>query len=446
MATEKITVQFNAVDNISNTLTKIKGNFDILGGVLKFIGAYFTAGAIFQGLKTFINQAREAEIVQRQLTARLDAFGLSSSNYTTQVKLMAESLQQITNFTDEQAIQTFTHLLNLTNDYSAAMRYTKTAMDLAEATSLDLATATRMLGYAYEGNTGMLNRYIRVNLEGKKGLEALDVIMEKVAGTAEKTIDPVKRLGNAWGEFFETIGRKMTPLVNKMAGVLTSFAEAWTEILQGPPAEDEGLKELYAMFTKEGIEKEIISTTQTISAQTQMWIDSFDNVKKFLNDNWLPTVVNTFGYIGEAIGLTAMGATDAWANAAKSMLLSVLDFAQNALMAMTIVNGVINPAMVPAAIAGTIAIQTLKAIAGQIGTRAETTTATTTATRETQPNTSVITPSPVNQVGGSININIYNPTFLDRESKKQTILELFKIAEELGYELSRNTTQIMAEV
>ena len=67
--TEQVSIEFNAVDNMSSTLKGMQGTLNDFESGIKSVAAVFVTGAMAEAIKYFIQQALEAEAT----TLRMDS-------------------------------------------------------------------------------------------------------------------------------------------------------------------------------------------------------------------------------------------------------------------------------------------------------------------------------------------------------------------------------------
>ncbi len=211
------------LDALRKDTAKYKADMD---KVAKASGAAFVA--ITAGLGYSIKQAIDAEAVDARLIQTLKNLGFESEKASKEMSDMASAIQKASRYGDEDLKDTMTALIDYTKDYNLTLEHTQTVADLAAAKKIDLATATKLVGMAFQGNTGMLTRYGIVLEEGIKGTEALAAISKRFAGAAAADANTAagayEQYKNAVGDLGESIGKQFLP-------ALTGALQKSTELI-----------------------------------------------------------------------------------------------------------------------------------------------------------------------------------------------------------------------
>jgi hypothetical protein len=184
---------------------------DAASSVLKSVGKEMgrlgkTGGAIFKGLaagfavisaaigtaiglltkfaKTAIQSAIEDDAQQQTLIATLKARGLTTEQATKRTEALIKAGQELA-FTDTETRKAFEVASAFSKKYSHQQKILAAAQNLARAKGIDLATATKLVGKAYAGNTSALSRYGIQLQKGEKGIKAVGDANKQVAGAAK---------------------------------------------------------------------------------------------------------------------------------------------------------------------------------------------------------------------------------------------------------------------
>jgi hypothetical protein len=187
-----------AKDSASGVMRNIGKNMGSLGktggAVFKTIaaGAAIAAAAIttaFGLAAKFTKGAIEAAIAddaeQQKLIATLKARGQTTEQATKRVNELIAAGQKLA-FTDSETRKGYEIATSFAKKYANQQKILTTAQDLARAKNISLEAATKLVGRAFDGNTGALSRYGIQIEKGTKGVEALGSINKKVAGVAEQ--------------------------------------------------------------------------------------------------------------------------------------------------------------------------------------------------------------------------------------------------------------------
>jgi hypothetical protein len=192
-------------------------------------------------IKDFVNEAAEAEVVEKRLQFALEASGYAWNSAKQAVDQFANSILETTRFSDEDARRALTDMMLYTNEYAKAETGARLAMDMSIRTGRDLSTTTRLIGMAMTGNVEMLGRYLPQlrNLDAvlgenasmaDKAAYALRILQEKFGGTAAKDLDTysgrVANLKNQWAEFKEELGTGLLPILTQILKAMTDIIES----------------------------------------------------------------------------------------------------------------------------------------------------------------------------------------------------------------------------
>jgi ABC-type multidrug transport system fused ATPase/permease subunit len=146
----------------------------------------------FGGLIESANQQERAETAYARA---LENRGLLTNNSIADARTFAGELQKLTGIQDEQTIETMAQLTAMGLQGDQLKEATKLAGDLSVVMGTNMRTAARVMADAFNGNTGMLGRYI-------KGLDEADI---KQRG-AISIIEQVKTAVGGQAEAFGTVG------------------------------------------------------------------------------------------------------------------------------------------------------------------------------------------------------------------------------------------------
>ncbi|MDG4603750.1 MAG: phage tail tape measure C-terminal domain-containing protein [Defluviicoccus sp.] len=261
-----------ALQAIDGVAGEVRGNLESMAGRLGPLGAGLSrigpaglaAAAAIAGvglaLKGGFEEAAEADRAWRRLEAVLKATGHASGLTATEIGAFSEAMEASTLVTAE-SVQDAASVLATFRSVSGDT-FTRTlslAQDLATVFGSDLASATTQLGKALEDPTQGLTALRRVGISfteserelitalAETGRTAdaqrliLDALEKQVggAGAAEGAglTGATNRLGDAWGNLLEAIGR--TPAIASIAegalGVLSSALEGLTGAFADDP-------------------------------------------------------------------------------------------------------------------------------------------------------------------------------------------------------------------
>jgi hypothetical protein len=134
-------------------------------------------------------------------------------------------------FTDTQVRDSLGALTQTTGNFATALDLQMLAMDLARAKTMDLTTASELVGKVAQGNTGILARYGIVLKDHATAAQGLAALQETFGGQAEAygttNEAAIVKTKNAIDEFKESIGAAMGPVAQFLAllpGVSAGFS------------------------------------------------------------------------------------------------------------------------------------------------------------------------------------------------------------------------------
>lgn len=223
------------------------------GLTAKLAAATAVIYGVGRAFSSFVNEAAQAEEIENRLRFALETTGYTWQYAKQAVDEFANSIQQATRFSDEQARQALTDMMMYTQDFAKAQMGAKLAMDMSIRTGQDLGSTSRLIGMAMSGNVEMLGRYIPElrNLDAVLGSNAtmaqraeyaLKLLHDKFGGTAEADLKSysgqLAQFRNAWSDLKETIGMHLLPVLKEAFDWFTKLIKAANEFMGGgDPAE-----------------------------------------------------------------------------------------------------------------------------------------------------------------------------------------------------------------
>jgi len=277
MADNKVQITIQAIDKAKGELQGLQNNLKDVqtegsktGSVFSAMGKsflVFTAAAggitgVVAMLKSFINEAGEAEEIENRLRFALEAQGYAWGDLKHAVDEFAASVQASTRYSDEEARKALTDMLMYTRDFEKAQKASRLAMDMSVRTGMDLVSTSRYIGMAMSGNIDMLGRWIPElrDLDSKLGSNAtqaekaayaMKTLQEKFGGTAQADMTTyagkVQAFKNSWSDLQETLGRKLLPTLKDTFDWLKKVIDKADEFAQGKPSEKGPRVELAAI-------------------------------------------------------------------------------------------------------------------------------------------------------------------------------------------------------
>ncbi len=181
-----------------------------------------------------INAFREQELAINQLTQSM----INQGTFTQDLKLdyleMAEALQKVTTFSDDQIMAAQATLQAYIGQKTVTEELVKATLNLAAGKRIDLAAAADIVGKTIGSETDALRKQGVVVKEASNQNEKLGNVIEAVnkkfggqAEAAAQGLGSIDQLKNSWENFLINIGRLMAPVVVLLTegakGVLNFF-------------------------------------------------------------------------------------------------------------------------------------------------------------------------------------------------------------------------------
>ncbi len=206
---------------------KLDGFSKKLAGIATAIGAAFAVKKVIGWVSDAVEAANEDVSAMTRLGLAVENTGANFEEARGKIDSFIAAQMKSTTYSDGEQMAAIQSLTEMTGDYNQALDLTKTAMDLAAATGMDLASASKLVGRVSKGDTGLLKRYGIVIDDNASAMEALTALQTKYAGQAEAAgrsgAGAAKRLGNAWGEVKDTLVSNLAPAVTDIQNKLADF-------------------------------------------------------------------------------------------------------------------------------------------------------------------------------------------------------------------------------
>lgn len=260
MADVNLQVQINLLENINSTLKGLNASFDSFAktasdsvkgvetGFTKVGKSFSALGlgiiAVNQGLellgkvyntiipyfKEAIKEAADQEKQESLLANAMRQRGLYTKDLYDQNLRLADSLQVLSIYQDDQILNAERILLQLGVEQNQLESVTKATMDFATAKGMDLSSASEVVAKSIGTSTNALKRYgieIDNSLKGTARAAAIVSELNKVFGgssaaAANTYSGSIAQLGNMWKELLEQLGN----YVIKNSFVVAAIKEA----------------------------------------------------------------------------------------------------------------------------------------------------------------------------------------------------------------------------
>lgn len=274
---ETVEIVINARDNASGVLGGISGGIKSLGNIAATVAkaglAVFAAGvtAVGTGLAYSLKQAMEAQEGMAQLDAVLKSTGGAAGVTRDMALELADSLSQVTRFSDDAILAGENMLLTFTNIGSEVFpEATQAILDMSTATGQDLTSSAVQLGKALNDPIAGITALTRVGVtftEEQKDAIASMVEMGDIAGAQTIILDELAKefggsaeaagttfagqldiLKNSLDNVAEGVGMALLPILQTLTGFVTENVMPWI-IGAG-----EGLAKLLGIVSDQGWE------------------------------------------------------------------------------------------------------------------------------------------------------------------------------------------------
>ena len=181
----------------------------VTGGlVTPTTAALGAVAALSVGLVKALENAKADQASQRLLGAALEANIPAWDGNTEAIEKVIDARLKL-GFTDEEQRTSLRQLVAQTKDVNIALEIQRTAMDLARLRSIDLTTASTLLGKVYGGNVGILARYGIQLAKGTTAQEAFAEVQRRASGQASAWADGLEGQTAALGIAFDELGERV---------------------------------------------------------------------------------------------------------------------------------------------------------------------------------------------------------------------------------------------
>jgi hypothetical protein len=272
-------------------------------GVGAYVGGLFAFAAIMGTVRGLVGSVRgelqesigawaEQEAQTFRLTAALKAQGMAIPSVLSYYDQLADRYQRTTVFADDQINKTQALLVQIGDVMPKDMdRALQATTNLAAGLGVDLESAARLVGKAFEGNYTALQRYgISINQAKieSEGIEAvLDAINTKFGGQAQAQAETyagrVQQIANAWNNVQEAMGRFLVQNPAAIAFV-NGIADATDRLDKS--ANGSGIPHLIASFAS------WIPIGQDVAGFNQRILDTWAAMSE--NEDWMSAALDAF--------------------------------------------------------------------------------------------------------------------------------------------------------
>ena len=235
MADARLQVLITARDQTAQAMSSSLRRLEAMKGQLRttglILGGFAAVGTAAFG--SIIASAFAQEQSVSQLDQALKNIGLSYEELKGPIEGTIAALQAKTNFADEPQRAALRRLIEATGDFQLSLEALPVVLDVAAASDKDLEQTALAVGRALQGDVEALSRYGLNLAEGRKETdklipptEVLGALMVRFGGQAEAAANPVIQLRNSLGDTGEIMGTSLIPAVTAVTGILAAFSKA----------------------------------------------------------------------------------------------------------------------------------------------------------------------------------------------------------------------------
>lgn len=205
-----------------------------LQNAVKRLGQTIAAAFAVREIINFTKRSIQLANVQQAAEAQLLTALRGRKDVQQALIAQAAGLQKITTFGDEQIIQAQSMIAAFVQEEDQIKELTRVSLDFAAAKGVDLKTASDLITKTFASSTNALSRY-GLTVEGAAGSQdrlesvtgALDKAFKGQAETLANTgTGQMQQFQNAVGDLQEEFGKKLLPVLNRVAKNLTEFLQS----------------------------------------------------------------------------------------------------------------------------------------------------------------------------------------------------------------------------
>lgn len=218
MSSYNVQYILNLKDRVSGQLKGIQaqtGKLDkAFGGIGKTLAGFGLAFGAYEVIKTAINNAMEAEEVDKRLIETAQRLTGANNEQAQSLINLAGAVQSRSRFGDEDIKMQQTALLQYGLTIDQVKKLTPALADFAAATNQDMGSATQKVIQGMNGMTRGLKVYgLELDMTGSRSenmTQIMEQLNEKFGGSAARDIETTagqfEKLKNSVGDFLETLG------------------------------------------------------------------------------------------------------------------------------------------------------------------------------------------------------------------------------------------------
>jgi len=264
--------------SLTNTEKRIKNFSKLVQSAAGLFGVVAAFKSLINIVKGSVNAYLEQEEAATKLAAAMKTSGDYSSVAFKRMEDLAGGLQQVTRYGDDATESAIALLMSLGGmSTKMASEMIPHVQDFAAAMGMDLESAANLVAKAVEGNVGALGRYgisIDKGLDKQGRMAAITEQLEgKFGGLARAMGDTAGgaliRLGNAFGDMQEEVGRATVTSLQPLVAWLAEVATKITGVMKASNDLREALKNQ---------EKGIADTSDELIIANARWAEARQNL------------------------------------------------------------------------------------------------------------------------------------------------------------------------
>lgn len=247
------------------------------GTVIAGIVGVQMLNAVKDYVTTSVREYVKLDLALDRTSRTLQKLGGTYAEAREKVEKYADTVEALTQFSDEEATQSINQIMLRTHDWAKSMQINALAMDIVARKGGDLGSTANMLTLAYQGNQrGLMQISRQLGIVGPAAKDAGKLFnqMEKdfkgAAGQATNAYTEFKKLGNEIGNLSEATGKFFTPTAMGISVAIRSVLGSEEAKLMV------SIKAYKARI--EQIQREGLGLTESAQTRRQAEIDSAKNM------------------------------------------------------------------------------------------------------------------------------------------------------------------------
>lgn len=201
-------------DDVNAAMTTLEAKATSVDSALNLIKNSLVAAFVIEGITKVvdamgdvINEGAQAQANINQLRTTVINSGQDWKTWQSAIEGQSAALSKVTAYSDDEAIQAFTRLAQITGNVGVAFKDQEQVLNLATFAHVSVTEAATMYGKALEGNTRIFKQF---GITQGDATQKLDELNARISGAAQAELNSyagqVKAAGNNWKEFEETLG------------------------------------------------------------------------------------------------------------------------------------------------------------------------------------------------------------------------------------------------